>query len=131
MDVMPTCCEIAGVEYPETYNGNDILPAEGTSLVPAFTDGPLERNGPLFWEHQDHRAVRDGRWKLFDGSLYDLSRDPYEQRDLSKQYPEIVKRLQTLLDEFVSMQLANENQEQIKFKQDTLNQLKSLGYLDE
>ncbi|MHC4504925.1 MAG: hypothetical protein ACYTFI_16600 [Planctomycetota bacterium] len=34
IDIMPTCCDVAGVEYPETREGGGITPKEGLSLLP-------------------------------------------------------------------------------------------------
>lgn len=62
-DVMATIIEITGTPYPETYEGNDILPLEGYSLLPVFERDNLESR-PLFWEHEGNAAVRIGKWKL-------------------------------------------------------------------
>ncbi|MDV6030504.1 MAG: hypothetical protein F9B45_10440 [Phycisphaera sp. RhM] len=52
-------------------------------------------------------AVCTGRWKLIvrygsdrdqGNELYDLANDPGEQTDLSEERPEVVKRLQALLE---------------------------------
>ena len=37
IDIMPTCLEVAGADYPTHYDRNDITPSEGRSLVPTFT----------------------------------------------------------------------------------------------
>ncbi len=50
--------------YPETFNGNAILPIDGVSLTAAFDGKPLARETPLFIEHQGNTFVRDGDWKL-------------------------------------------------------------------
>ncbi len=60
IDFMPTIIELAGATYPNEANGHPILPMEGKSLVPAFADKPIERDG-LYWEHENNRAVRSGR----------------------------------------------------------------------
>ena len=63
IDIMATCIDIAGIEYPKEYNMNKIQPFEGKSLVPAFSDKPLQRD-LIFWEHEGNRAIRAGNWKL-------------------------------------------------------------------
>ena len=92
IDLMPTCVEVAGAEYPKAFGGESIRPMEGTSLVPAFAGRPLER-GPLFWEHEGNRAVRDGKWKLVakrpaggltpNWELYDIEEDRSELHNLA------------------------------------------------
>ena len=103
-DIMATCVEVSGAVYPETRDGNEIIPMEGTSLVPAFS-GEKTSRGKLFWEHEGNIAVRDGRWKIvlktgeghvFDTGkteLYDLEADPAEMHDLSDRMPEKVREM--------------------------------------
>ncbi len=100
MDIMPTCCELAGATYPVKYLGNTIQPPEGISLVPAFRDEPLERDA-LFWEIAGHRAVRKGKWKLLaarnsDWELYDIEADRTERNNLSRIYPDKAAELESL-----------------------------------
>jgi arylsulfatase len=104
IDIMPTLIDISGGIYPEEFNGRDILPMEGISLLPAFSGKDIERPDPLFWEHEGNRAVRDGDWKLvseYDYSkkefraweLYNLSEDRSELDDLSSGYPDMKDEL--------------------------------------
>jgi arylsulfatase len=100
IDLMPTVVELAGAAYPKQRNGREILPPEGVSLVPAFS-GKLVERGPLFWEHEGNRAVRQDNWKLVAGNgepwqLYDLSHDRTELKDLSAEHPEKVNELEDL-----------------------------------
>ncbi|NND08796.1 MAG: arylsulfatase [Saprospiraceae bacterium] len=108
MDIMPTCCELAGAEYPETYQGIPILPVEGTSLVSALRenpDTPVVRNTPLFWEHQDHRAVLDRKWKLVaavgkEWELYDMEADRCEDHNLAVDMPDKLAEMSRMYDEW-------------------------------
>lgn len=103
-DIMATCLDAAGAEYPKMFNGNEIRPLEGFSLLPNFK-GENTGRGMTFWEHEANIAVRDGKWKLvvknnegqrWDIShpcLYDMESDPTELRDLSAKYPARVNRM--------------------------------------
>lgn len=90
IDIVPTCLELAGATYPREVAGATILPLEGRSLVPAFTDRPLQREA-LYWEHEGNAAIRVGDLKLVRAGrngawqLYDLARDRTEQVDLADQ----------------------------------------------
>jgi arylsulfatase len=107
IDIMATCVDAASAKYPEEFNGEKIIPMEGRSLIPAFTDKPINREA-LFWEHEGNRAIRLGKWKLvarvernmrFRESdidrweLYDLEVDRTETQNLASTYPERVKSM--------------------------------------
>jgi arylsulfatase A-like enzyme len=88
VDVMATCVELAGAEYPTEFKGQPIQPMEGRSLVPAFANQPIQRDA-LFWEHEGNAAVRVGDWKLVrmgrngPWELYNLKTDRTELHDLA------------------------------------------------
>lgn len=102
IDFMPTCLELAGVEYPVEYNGNSIqpLPSESQSLVPLLEDnGEFDADRELYWEHEGGKAVRIGNWRLTQlkgddkWKLYNMSTDYSETTDLTSQYPEKASQL--------------------------------------
>jgi arylsulfatase A-like enzyme len=98
IDVMATCVDVSGAEYPAMVDGNAITPLEGRSLVPAFRGHRIDRDA-LYWEHEGNRAIRVGDWKLVaKGStgpweLYHISEDRSELHDLAAERPRIVERL--------------------------------------
>lgn len=87
VDILPTLCELCGVESPEG--------SEGKSLLPVLQGGILEAGGPVFAESvvlgsPEHAGcmMRIGRWKYcyyLDGTeeLYDLDADPRECENLA------------------------------------------------
>lgn len=97
-DMMPTMCELAGVEPPAT---------DGISMVPEMLGQTAhqKKHEYLYWEYPEaggQKAVRIGNWKAFVKNirkggrkveLYDLSDYPYEQNDVSEQHPEIVEKV--------------------------------------
>ncbi|MGL4420087.1 MAG: sulfatase/phosphatase domain-containing protein, partial [Gemmataceae bacterium] len=102
IDIMPTVMELSGAKYPTEFKGQKILPMEGRSLVAAFA-GKAEPRGPLFWEHENNKAVRDGKWKLVEQKekgweLYDMETDRTETNNLAAKQPEKVKELSTAWD---------------------------------
>jgi len=88
-DIMPTCLEAAGADYPAEFNGRKITPVEGESLMPVFRGRDWTRERPIFWEHEGNRAMRDGEWKLvsrFPGQweLYNMIEDRTEMNDMAE-----------------------------------------------
>jgi len=106
IDIMATCVDVAGAEYPSEYKGNKITPMEGRSLVPAFDNKPIQREA-IYWEHEGNRAVRQGKWKLVSRhpgqwELYDIKADRTELTNLAQKYPEKVEQLETLYESWAT-----------------------------
>ncbi|MCA8999100.1 MAG: sulfatase-like hydrolase/transferase, partial [Planctomycetaceae bacterium] len=90
VDVLPTCCELAGVDVPADRT------LDGTSLVPLFQGKALERDKPLYWQFNYARSwpkvcIRDGDWKLLanldpddQGNLTDITDEQIEQLKTAK-----------------------------------------------
>ncbi len=100
---MTTLCDVTGAVYPTTFNGHDIEPMEGVSLRAAWSGQPLQRPQPIFFNHEDNRAVRDVQWKLValkgqPWELYDMAADRTELNDLSKQHPDRVANMSAQYD---------------------------------
>ena len=101
IDVMATCLDIAGISYPMTYQGRQILPLEGKSLLPVFQGKQREGHSTICWEHEGNGAIRQGKWKLVSAypdwwELYDMEADRTEMHNLADQYPERVKEMTAL-----------------------------------
>ena len=99
IDVMPTLVDVCGAEYPTRRGDRDVQPMAGVSLRPMFAGEKVQRKQPLFFNHEDNKAVRDGRWKLVrlkgrPWELYDLESDRTELDDLAAEEPERVAVMQ-------------------------------------
>lgn len=113
MDIMATCVELSGATYPTEYNGNNIPPMEGKSLVPHFT-GASNNRGLIYWEHEGNIGVRDGKWKLVAKTaedaeldvatleLFDMESDPAEANNLAKSDPNRVAEMFTWWDQWAT-----------------------------
>lgn len=110
MDILPTICSQSGLPVPPTCDGMDLTPLlRGTR--------PDIRHETLFWDTGHEIAVRSGDWKyhrvtrtghaeyemvdLEPGEhLINLAEDIGEQRNLAERYPEKMRELITLHDQW-------------------------------
>lgn len=90
VDVLPTLAAVGGANTPQE--------CAGVNMAPMLAGKAVQR-GPLFWEHEGSRAVRDGKWKITalyptgKWELYDIEADRTEQHDLAAQHPARVRRM--------------------------------------
>jgi len=106
IDVMATCLDVAGGQYPSQYKGNKIAELEGRSLLPIFEGRMRKGHDAIFWEYMRNKAVRKDKWKLVTvgenpWELYNMETDRTELNDLSAKMPEKVKELAGLYDAWV------------------------------
>jgi arylsulfatase A-like enzyme len=130
IDLMPTLLELSGTPQPAGIQGNSLSPlirGEGQPPYLAFGES-------TFFGGQQFVAMGGYRMILTaDGDraeLYNLLADPLELEDLSAAEPERVEVLRRKLDswdELVSRSALG--QETAPLDDDTLEQLRSLGYV--
>lgn len=101
VDIMATCVDVSGAEYPQQFQGQPITPLEGQSLRPVF-DGKVIDREAIYWEHEGNRAIRVGDWKLVakgasgPWELYNVAVDRTESNDLAKAEPTRVRLLSAM-----------------------------------
>lgn len=87
-DIMPTCLDMAKIEYPEVFAGGQITPPDGVTILPALSGGEIEPRD-LYFEHESSAAIISGKWRLVradmnsEWELIDLDKNPYEVRSLT------------------------------------------------
>jgi len=97
-DIMATLGEVGGASYPATYNGKDIKPTEGKSLLPIFKGQQRQPHETLCWEHFGSAGVLKGDWKLValqdhSWELYNLKEDRTELNNRIGDHPDLAKEL--------------------------------------
>ena len=109
MDLAPTFYDVAQTKYPEKFNGHDIYPLKGKSLIP-FVSGKSDQihtSDYVFGlEHDNNAMIRKGDWKITNITrpfneenfeLYNLSQDLAELHDLKNSEP---KKYNELIEEW-------------------------------
>jgi len=98
IDIMATCLEAAGVDYPDSVGGRQIEPLMGRSLLPVFR-GEIRTPHPyLYFQFGPNRGLRVGDWKIVTfrsgpWELYNLAEDRSESDNLIRQHPERAETL--------------------------------------
>lgn len=95
IDIMPTCLELAGAQYPDSINGGKTNKLDGKSLMPLIMGQTDVLHDTLYWEHEGGRAIRIGNWKMSSlpnapWQLFNISEDHTEYNDLAAKYPDKV-----------------------------------------
>lgn len=100
IDVLPTICDITGIPYPEKFKENNILPLEGSSILPLLEGNKdWKRVNPLYWAYKGHKAMLMGNWKLDAVSmdapweLYNMQNDRSELNNVAGKYPNKVQKM--------------------------------------
>ncbi|MDX2431598.1 MAG: arylsulfatase [Bacteroides sp.] len=99
IDIAPTLLELAGGDPAELAGEFE---APGISLVPFLKEEIKTDRPPLFFNHEQKKALRHGEWKIAtveeggDWELYDLSADRGETHNLASENPEKLKELMAL-----------------------------------
>jgi arylsulfatase A-like enzyme len=126
VDFMPTFAELAGVDVPATFQGRDVLPAEGQSLAGLLGEEattPVSRE--LYWIIGGARAMRQGKWKLVtegpervqagipvpagheSWGLYDMEADRCELYNLADRHPDRVRTMSSMWEAWRERTLAD------------------------
>jgi arylsulfatase A-like enzyme len=124
IDIAPTILAALDVPIPETFDGTNLLEllrAEHRDPLVAVSERDHPRNRSV--------SIHTGRWKLYDGELYDLEHDPAEQKPVTESHADVARSLQSRLEDVVA---ARDPGTAVEVQPDrkTLERLRALGYVD-
>lgn len=130
VDIMPTILAFAGIETN--------IPMEGKNLF-SRNYRPKNQEVMIFAQRGISRyAARTHEWKYIEYhqpdkiELFKLTSDPQEQKNVSNNYPKIRDKFMRLLSEWRDSRLKLDElrTHKIKYTEETLDKLRSLGYLE-
>jgi uncharacterized sulfatase len=103
VDLAPTVLRLCGLEPPPGMTGVNLLdpPARDAVFGDLYVHTAVSVDQPAF--NLTHRWMRRGDWKLIvpvngKPELYDVRRDPHEERDLAPSRPDLVSELSKRID---------------------------------
>jgi len=99
IDIAPTLLDLAGADPGELDQGSE---APGISLRPFLNQNLVIPRPPIFFHHEQKKALRHGDWKITtieengEWELYDLAGDRGETQNLATMNPEKLQELVSL-----------------------------------
>lgn len=98
VDIMPTVIELAETDYPDIFDGHQIKPFQGKSLVQFMTGAQDSENQTYYFEHLGNCGLIDGEWKIVrfrdkPWELYNLDVDRGETNNLAEKKPFLLNQL--------------------------------------
>ncbi|MEM8585984.1 MAG: sulfatase-like hydrolase/transferase [Bacteroidota bacterium] len=98
IDFLPSICAVLDLDISN-------LRLQGEDKSSVFLGEPEERQSPLFWYVRSKTSILSGQWKMYETeegnyALYNLREDPFEQREVSGEYLEIVTSLRNKMEEW-------------------------------
>jgi arylsulfatase A-like enzyme len=129
VDVLPTVVSLLGFPAP---------PSDGVSLLPALHGARMDLEAyaeslyPVRLGREPRRALNDGRFKLIvggDAELYDLDCDPFEERNLIIDRPQMATAMRVRLAQLTRVDDASRLRAQ-RVSPELRERLAALGYVD-
>ena len=101
MDLFPTIASLIDLAVPQELSGKNMA-----EIFDGSESDTMEEKRTVFWRFKNQAAARKGNWKLLmiDGeeTLYNLSTDIQESKDLKEEYPDIFQELIKAYDKWES-----------------------------
>ena len=156
LDVLPTVLDLAGLDIPDTAQGQSMAPlmqaAEGGGSAielgwenrPAISERYIHSSmGPGLGDQFNFYSMLSNEWKLvrkmtIEGEtvgheLYDHAADPLDQNDVAAEHPEVVEKMVAQLDSWLAWaeenRLVSDADAAAGMSSEELERLRSLGYI--
>jgi arylsulfatase len=111
-DLMPSILELAGVGHPQEFEGREVLPIQGRSVLDLLTgeaEMPYPEASRVGYELFGLKAYFDGDWKILwmpppfgsgEWELYHLADDPGEMNDVGGVHQERLEEMVAMWEQY-------------------------------
>jgi arylsulfatase len=111
-DIMPTILALAGVEHSLDFEGRQVQPLQGRSVLDLFSgsaESPYAEAAQVGYELFGLKAFFDGEWKILllpppfgkgEWELFNLQQDPGETNDLSTADPDRLEAMVAMWEQY-------------------------------
>lgn len=128
VDILPTVLDILNLDSRSQMDGVSLLPMIKKSpkkyeLFAISERDMKETLKPECW------SIIEGRWKLYNSTLYDLETDPFETIDVSDENMEIKARLRRGALRYMQQRRVLGKRAKVKLDKESIEKLKALGYI--
>jgi arylsulfatase A-like enzyme len=135
IDIVPTVLDILDYEIPEDVEGESLVDyIIRDKKFKGFTcySETLRNYTNFGWAKLF--AVEKGDWKYIfspEPELYNIKKDPYEEKNVYDENPEIVLKMDSILEDILieSSATSNISSEEVAMDEETRKHLMSLGYV--
>jgi arylsulfatase len=98
IDMMATCLELAGAQYPDEFDGQLVHSHESLSLLPILHGATVDRDHAYIFNHSGTHAIVRGDYKIVrerrgPWALYNLAENRTETEDLAAGMPSLVEEM--------------------------------------
>jgi arylsulfatase A-like enzyme len=128
VDILPTVLDILNLDNRRKLDGVSLLSMIKKSpkkheLFAISERDMIETLKPECW------SIIEGRWKVYNRTLYDLEMDPFETIDVSDENIEIKARLRRGALRFMQQRRVLGKRAKVKLDKESIEKLKALGYI--
>ncbi len=133
VDLYPTLLDMLDIPIPAETQGKSLLPAMFGAPLPAGTYAYGESMTPhLQYGWSPLYSLHDRQFKYIDAprpELFDLSKDPKELNNLTRRYPDMVKKYKGILEQLIDETSEGAPEpETANLDGETMRRLATLGY---
>ena len=135
IDIFPTIFDLCKLDYDHNIDGtslNPLINGEKVSESPAY----IESMPTIKSNVRKMIGIRTSEFKYIRSKenyliqeLYDLKNDPHEEKNIAKEFPEIINKMENILTKLINQPKYETEHLEKKEREKVENELRKLGYV--